>query len=113
MRLGDPELFVEIAYQSEDTVVTSSETDLYRALESAIVRHHPDAVVVPTLIPYGTDSNAFRHKGAKSYGIIPMELSAEIVASMHSDAERVPVAQIETAIRIFYEALVEVAGILD
>lgn len=110
MRLGDPELFVEIAYQSEDTVVTSSETDLYRALESAIVRHHPDAVVVPTLIPYGTDSNAFRHKGAKSYGIIPMELSAEIVASMHSDAERVPVAEIETAIRIFYEALVEVAS---
>ncbi len=41
-----------------------------------------------------------------------MELSAEIVASMHSDAERVPVAEIETAIRIFYEALVGVAGSL-
>ena len=39
-----------------------------------------------------------------------MELSAEIVAAMHSDAERVPVAEIETSIRIFYEALVEVAG---
>jgi acetylornithine deacetylase/succinyl-diaminopimelate desuccinylase-like protein len=29
---------------------------------------------------------------------------------MHSDAERIPVAGLETGIRIFYEALLEVAG---
>ena len=66
--------------------------------------------VVPTPIPYGTDSNAFRHKGAKSYGILPVVLSASIVSSMHSDAERIPVDQIESGIRIFYEAVREVAG---
>ena len=66
--------------------------------------------VVPTPIPYGTDSSAFRLRGANSYGLIPLVLSSEIVASMHGDAERIPVDQIETGIRIFYEALVEVAG---
>ncbi len=83
---------------------------MFRALSSAIKRHHPDATVVPTAIPYGTDSNAFRHHGTKSYGILPVVLSASIVASMHSDSERLPVDQIESGIRIFDEALTEVAG---
>ena len=32
---------------------------------------------------------------------------------MHSDAERVPIAEIGKGIRIFYEALVQVAGVID
>ena len=108
-RLGE-EVEVEVTYQSEEPVVTSHDTPLYRALAAAIRRHYPDATVVPTPIPYGTDSNAFRHRGTKSYGLLPLVLSSEIVSSMHSDAEKIPVDQIETGIRIFYEALVEVAG---
>ena len=93
-----------------DVALQSHDTEMFRALAAAIGRHHPDATVVPTPIPYGTDSNAFRHKGAKSYGILPIVLSSSIVASMHSDAERIPVDQIETGIRVFYEALLAVAG---
>jgi acetylornithine deacetylase/succinyl-diaminopimelate desuccinylase-like protein len=108
-RLGD-DIAVEVVYKSDPSVVTPHETEMYRALEGAIRRHHPDATVVPTPIPYGTDSNAFRHRGAKSYGILPIVLSASIVSSMHSDSERLPVDQIESGIRIFYEAVREVAG---
>ena len=42
------------------------------------------------LIPYGTDSNAFRPKGAKSYGIFPAILPADVVSQMHGDAEHMP-----------------------
>jgi acetylornithine deacetylase/succinyl-diaminopimelate desuccinylase-like protein len=108
-RVGD-EVAVEVAYMSDPSIVTPQDTEVYEALAAAIKKHHPDAVVVPTPIPYGTDSNAFRHKGAKSYGILPVVLSASIVSSMHSDAERIPVDQIETGIRIFYEALVDVVA---
>lgn len=108
-RLGN-EIQVKVTYESEKPVVTPHDTPMFRALASAILRHHPDAIVVPTAIPYGTDSNAFRHRGAKSYGILPVVLSASIVASMHSDSERLPLDQIENGIRVFYEALVEVAG---
>ncbi|HEY7819084.1 MAG TPA: M20/M25/M40 family metallo-hydrolase, partial [Vicinamibacteria bacterium] len=108
-RLGD-EVAVEVVYKSDESVVTPHDTEMFRAIADAIRRHHPDAVVVPTPIPYGTDSNAFRHRGAKSYGILPIVLSASIVSSMHSDAERIPVDQIESGIRIFYEAVREVAG---
>ena len=63
--------------------------------------------MTPILIPYGTDSNAFRPGGVKSYGIFPAILSADIVASMHSDGEHVPLDGVQEAARVFFEALRE------
>jgi acetylornithine deacetylase/succinyl-diaminopimelate desuccinylase-like protein len=104
-RLGDPALKVELINESDDPVVTPRDTALYRNLENAIKRLHPDAVVTPILVPYGTDSNAFRPKGVNSYGIFPAILSAEAVASMHGDAERVPLSGVREAAQVFFEAL--------
>ena len=107
-RLGD-EVEVEVIHPASQSVVTPHDTALFGALSRALKQHHPDATVVPTLIPYGTDSRMFRLRGAKCYGILPLVLTAELVASIHCDAERIPVDQFETGIRIFYESLVEVA----
>ncbi len=104
-RLGDPSIKIELINESDDPVVTSHDTPLYRNLEAAIKRRHPDAIVMPMLIPYGTDSNAFRPKGVKSYGVFPAILSAETVASMHGDGERVPLDGIGEAAQVFFEAL--------
>lgn len=104
-RLGDPSIKIELINESDDPVVTSHDTPLYRNLEAAIKRRHPDAIVMPMLIPYGTDSNAFRPKGVKSYGVFPAILSAETVASMHGDGERVPLDGISEATQVFFEAL--------
>ena len=104
-RLGDPEIKIELINESDDPIVTPQDTPLYRHLEAAIKRRHPDAVVTPMLIPYGTDSNAFRPKGVKSYGLFPAILSSETVASMHGDGERVPLDGISEAAQLFFEAL--------
>jgi acetylornithine deacetylase/succinyl-diaminopimelate desuccinylase-like protein len=104
-RLGDPGLTVELINESDDPIVTPQDTPLYRDLEAAIKRQHPDAIITPMLVPYGTDSNAFRPKGVKSYGIFPAILSAETVSQMHGDAERVPLAAVAEASQIFFEAL--------
>jgi acetylornithine deacetylase/succinyl-diaminopimelate desuccinylase-like protein len=110
-RLGDPELKIEIVYESEDPVVTPDDTLLFRALEAAIMRHHPGAIVTPITIPYGTDSNSLRPRGVKSYGLFPVTLTAALAASMHGDAERVPVAELATGVRILFEALSEAARV--
>src|SRR5262249_31249615 len=89
-RLGDASIKIELINGSDDPVVTTQASPLFRNLEAAIKRRHANAVVTPILIPYGTDSNAFRPRGVKSYGIFPAILSAEIAASMHGDGERVP-----------------------
>jgi acetylornithine deacetylase/succinyl-diaminopimelate desuccinylase-like protein len=106
-RLGDPALKLELINESDDPIVTPQDTPLYRSLEAALKRRHPDAIVTPMLVPYGTDSNAFRPKGVKSYGIFPAILSAETVASMHGDAERVPLDGVREAAQVLFEALRE------
>jgi acetylornithine deacetylase/succinyl-diaminopimelate desuccinylase-like protein len=104
-RLGDPGLTLELINESDDPIVTPQDTPLYRNLEAAIRRLHPDAVVTPMLVPYGTDSNAFRPRGVKSYGIFPAILSADVVSQMHGDAERVPLGAVTEATQIFFETL--------
>jgi acetylornithine deacetylase/succinyl-diaminopimelate desuccinylase-like protein len=104
-RLADPSIKIELINESDDPVVTSSDSPLFRNIEAAIKRRHADAIVTPMLIPYGTDSNAFRPKGVKSYGVFPAILSADTVASMHGDAERVPLDGVAEAAQVFFEAL--------
>jgi acetylornithine deacetylase/succinyl-diaminopimelate desuccinylase-like protein len=104
-RLGDPGLTLELINESDDPVVTSEDTPLYRNLSAAITRRHPEAIVTPMLIPYGTDSNAFRPRGVKSYGIFPAVLPSDVVAEMHGDAEHVPLDAVREAVQVFFEAL--------
>jgi len=104
-RLGDPAITIELINESDDPVVTSHDSPLYRNIEAAITRRHPESIVTPMLIPYGTDSNAFRPRGVSSYGIFPAILSGDTVASMHGDAERVPLDGVREAAQILFEAL--------
>ena len=79
-------------------------------LERTLARHHPDAVVTPSLIPYGTDGNAFRLRGATTYGFSPLVVSLEVVSSMHGDAEHVPVDAFRRGVRVFAEIVADYAG---
>jgi acetylornithine deacetylase/succinyl-diaminopimelate desuccinylase-like protein len=98
-------LRTEVLYRMDDTPVTPHDTPLFAALEKAIRQEHPGAVVAPSIVPYGTDSNAFRVKGAKAYGIVPVVVDAAIIASMHSDAERIPASELGRGVRILYTAV--------
>ena len=104
-RLGDPGIKIELINESDDPVVTSQDAPLYRNIEAAIKRRHPEAIVTPMLIPYGTDSNAFRPHGVKSFGIFPALLPADVVASMHGDGEHVSLASVREGAEVFFEAL--------
>ena len=110
-RLGDPQIKIEVTYESPDPVVTTQDSAFYRALESAVKKRHPEAIVTPMIVPYGTDANSFRALGVKSYGFTPAILPADVVASMHGDAEFVPLDALGPAIQILYDALRETAGI--
>ncbi|GMU53287.1 MAG: peptidase M20 [Candidatus Xenobia bacterium] len=100
---------LEEIHSTSHTPVSSHQTPLFHCLEKALKQEYPEAVVTPYLVPFGTDSNSFRQKGAQAYGFGPAVVNASIVASMHSDSERLPVAQIEPSLRIYYRA---VAGYL-
>jgi len=109
-RFADPAIKIEVIYEGEDPVVSPQDTPLYRALEAAITRLHPGAIVTPMTVPYGTDSNGFRPRGVKSYGIFPGIIPAASILSMHGDAEFIPLDALGPAIRILFEALKETAS---
>src|SRR4029077_1319764 len=104
-RPSDPAIKMELINESDDPVVTTSDAPLYRNIEAAIKRRHPEAIVTPILIPYGTDSNAFRPRGVKSYGIFPALLPADVVASMHGDGEHVSLTSVREGAQVLFEAL--------
>jgi acetylornithine deacetylase/succinyl-diaminopimelate desuccinylase-like protein len=104
-RLADPTLKIELIYEGEDPRVTPQDTPFYRALESAVKRRYPDAIVTPMVVPYGTDANSYRPRGVKSYGFFPGIVPAASIASMHGDAEFIPVDAVGPAIQILFEAL--------
>jgi acetylornithine deacetylase/succinyl-diaminopimelate desuccinylase-like protein len=109
-RLADPTIKIEVTYEGEDPTVSSQDTPLYRALEAAMKRHHPDAIVTPMTVPYGTDSNGFRPRGVKSYGIFPGIIPAASILSMHGDAEFMPLDAMGPAIQILFEAIRDTAS---
>jgi acetylornithine deacetylase/succinyl-diaminopimelate desuccinylase-like protein len=96
---------IERLSEPVDAGVSTSETPLFAAMKTAILKQHPDAAVTPMLVPYGTDSVHLRKRGIPAYGFIPMVLDSATVATMHSDQERIPVAEFLRGIRIFFDVL--------
>ena len=104
-RINDPRVTVEIISVAPDVRMSRTDTPLYAAMRKAILKYNPGAVVMPMLVPFGTDSAYLQERGAMAYGLTPMILDAATAATMHSDQERVPVEEFKKGIRIFYDVL--------
>lgn len=104
-RINDPRVTVERLSDPVDAGVSSAETPLFAAMRKAILKEHPTAVVMPMLVPYGTDEVRLRIRGIPSYGLMPMVLDTATIATMHSDQERIPVVEFLRGIHIYFDVL--------
>lgn len=104
-RINDPRVTVEQIYRSPDPGMSRSDTPLFANMRNAFLKRYPDAVVTPMLVPYGTDSAQLQKRGVIAYGFTPMVLDAATAATMHSDRERIPVAEFLKGLHIYYDVL--------
>lgn len=104
-RINDPRVTVEQIYKAPDPGMSRSDTALFAAMREAILKASPGAVVTPMLVPFGTDSAFLQQHGVTAYGFTPMVLDAATAATMHSDRERISVAEFFKGIHIFYDVL--------
>lgn len=105
-RVNDPHVTVEeISPKPDDPHPSSSDTPLYAAVKRAIEKQHPGATVMPIVVPYGTDGQKFRMRGVTAYGIIPMVVNLQTLATMHSDSEHIPVDQFRLGLHIYFDIL--------
>ena len=70
----------------------------------------PGARVTPYLFQAGTDAYAWRSRGVPVYGIYPYPISAQDLERMHGNDERVPVASLESGLKMITNTLLEVAA---
>tara|TARA_R110000850_G_scaffold141460_3_gene263310 strand:- start:1434 stop:2843 length:1410 start_codon:yes stop_codon:yes gene_type:complete len=80
--------------QESNGVSFSTDTPLYREIESTLLSADPGAHVVPAIIPGFTDSRNYARLGANCYGFYPLRLPEELdfAAMFHGDDERIPIA---------------------
>jgi acetylornithine deacetylase/succinyl-diaminopimelate desuccinylase-like protein len=104
-RINDSRVSVEIIQVNPDPGVSSTATPLYAAMRRVVLKHHPDAIVTPMIVPFGTDSVRLHARGVIKYGFTPMILDTDTAATMHGDQERIPVAEFLKGIHIFYDLL--------
>ncbi len=95
----------EISSKPDDPQASTTDTNLYRAIEAAIKKENPGATVLPTIVPYGTDGQKFRVRGVPAYGLIPMIIDLPTLATMHSDSEHIPLDQFRHGVHIYFDIL--------
>ncbi len=104
-RVNDPRVTFEQLSHPADPGPSRTDTPLFGAIKQAILNHHPNATVVPTIIPYGTDNQKFRLRGSIGYGIMPMVVDAATLGTMHSDSEHIPLDQFRVGLHIYFDIL--------
>jgi acetylornithine deacetylase/succinyl-diaminopimelate desuccinylase-like protein len=80
-----------------------SEGPLLPLLEEICAESFPDATFAPALCPAFTDSRFFRQRGADAYGLIPVMLSNDEVATFHGIDERIPIEGLKKGCEVVYE----------
>jgi acetylornithine deacetylase/succinyl-diaminopimelate desuccinylase-like protein len=114
--INDPAIEVKPASPVAGRAPSAASVESPRSgeLYEALVRHakatYPGAQVTPYLFQAGTDAYAWRSRGVPVYGIYPYPITSQDLERMHGNDERVPVASLESGLRMIEGLLIEVAG---
>ena len=103
-RIADPRIKITVIDESPESEPTKLNDDYYN-MKKAIETIFPKAHVIPLLFPATTDNSYFRNVNVPSFGVLPFELNKEMVESVHSNNEKIPVKAIDIGISVYLELL--------
>lgn len=104
--IDDPQVELSVLLNFRP-VASEAKTPLFQAIASVAKRHHPDALILPSMLTGFTDSHYFREKGIISYGFSGIALQEDESYGVHGPNERIPLASLREAIRIVFDILQE------
>jgi acetylornithine deacetylase/succinyl-diaminopimelate desuccinylase-like protein len=100
--IDDSRVALNLMFQSE-TVPSDPDSDLIATAGEVIREYDEEALFVPTISSWFTDSRVCRRLGVPAYGFIPFLLTAEDYAGIHGHNERVSIENLHTGVQILYE----------
>jgi acetylornithine deacetylase/succinyl-diaminopimelate desuccinylase-like protein len=90
--------------------VSSTDTELFRAIVKTSAKHFPGARVIPSVSGGFTDSHFFRDKGIVSYGYSPFVITTAERRGVHGNNERISVQNMEQGTRVMIDLVRELAA---
>ena len=95
---------------SEAATASSTDTDLYRTIASALSARYPGARVVPVLMPGGTDLRVARRHGGIGYGFGAYDSGAslgQVYAQLHSHDEHIALADVRATAEVLHDIVTQ------
>jgi acetylornithine deacetylase/succinyl-diaminopimelate desuccinylase-like protein len=100
-RLGRFGVDVEVVFREGPKGI--SDGPLLPLLREVCEESFPEAAFAPVICPAFTDSRYFRELGADAYGLVPVMLDDDEVATFHGIDERIPVDGLKRGCEAVYE----------
>jgi acetylornithine deacetylase/succinyl-diaminopimelate desuccinylase-like protein len=105
--INDPLVKIE-KIMAFSPAVSTTDTDLYRAIVSICTRRFPGAKVLPAVETGFTDSHFMRDLGITCYGFDPSLIPAEDAGGVHGNNERISIENVKRGVGMMLEILEEV-----
>lgn len=101
MRVLDPRIKLTVLDESPEAEPTQPDK-FFDFFSNAIKVIHPSAEVIPFLFLASSDNSYFRNKGIPTYGLMPLELNAALMQTVHGKNERIPLIGLKKGIQTYY-----------
>ena len=106
--LNEPAIEIE-TIMAFTPAISSTDTDVYRTLESVTRRRYQGAAVLPSVAAGFTDSHFFRDIGIHAYGYTPMAVPEGDAPRLHGNDERISVDNVRRGTAIMLEIVERIA----
>lgn len=108
--IAGPKVTVNILLETPGAKPSDADSPYYKAMAASLQQSYPGDKAVPILFPATTDNNYYRKKGIAAYGIIPCIFTEELLATVHSIDERIPVSGLISGIQAFERCIAILEG---
>lgn len=102
--LKNNDIEIEVIQYGKTASPTKPDEHYYK-LSDALKEVYKTAEVIPILFPASNDNTYFRAKGIPAYGLLPVFMSLELLETIHSIDERLPVKRLEEGINVYTELI--------
>ncbi|MDA0300973.1 MAG: M20/M25/M40 family metallo-hydrolase [Chloroflexi bacterium] len=100
--IDDPAVRIERVYAGSSDA-NPFDTELFRTIEDVVHAHVEDAVVVPSIDTWFTDSSVLRNRGIVAYGFSGQVNTPEITSGVHGNNERISVESFRQSLSMVFE----------
>ena len=92
-----------VSWQTHRANESPMDTEDFSIIKDVHLEHFPNALVVASLLPGGSDSRFFRDKGIPCYGVCPMLISLEDLNRIHGIDERISEENMMKGTRVYID----------